>query len=216
MCTYADGSRLDFDAYITVLVGKEEKSYMVHEGVITNHSRFFRAACSGQFKEAQERVVCLPETDPKLFSAYLQHVYTDRVVIMAPEEAAADKAGTSQYIKLSELYVLADKLDDLRLRNDIVDCTIQLEAAVKTLPSPAAIRIAYEEVPESCLLRKLMRDFYTCKAHGKWLQKSRSKLPADFIFGVACSVREGPSPRTRPRCEYHEHSDEHPKCSEEE
>lgn len=93
-----------------MLVGPEEKSFFAHEGIITHHSAFFRAACSGNFKESKERVVRLSTADPGVFQILLHWVYTKALIKLAPDtiDENEDKCGTKRYDVLVETYVLAD------------------------------------------------------------------------------------------------------------
>ncbi len=50
----------------------------MHKEVLCDRSEFFRAACNGQFKEA-EGVVDLPEQDPTTFKHFIYWLYTEKL-----------------------------------------------------------------------------------------------------------------------------------------
>jgi hypothetical protein len=55
---------------VTVLVGKEEKRFTLHQDAVCANSKFFKAACSKRWREGQERTVRLPEAQPDIFKLY--------------------------------------------------------------------------------------------------------------------------------------------------
>jgi hypothetical protein len=62
---------------LTVVVGEGDgkREFVVHEELICESSDFFRGAMSGEWKEAGDRVVSLPDDDPDVFALYLQAIY---------------------------------------------------------------------------------------------------------------------------------------------
>jgi len=57
-------------AMLSFLVGEEEVQYTLHENVITSRSAFVRMALRGDWKEAKEQVIKLPDEDPVAFKVY--------------------------------------------------------------------------------------------------------------------------------------------------
>lgn len=51
------------------------KQFTVYESLITSNSAFFANALGHDWKEAQERVVPLPENEPEVFRLYLTYLY---------------------------------------------------------------------------------------------------------------------------------------------
>lgn len=86
---------------------------MVHQSKICEKSKFFSAACSRRWKEGQEKLVRLPEVKIEVFQEYWEWVYSAE---RCTEESELD-AKNAEYLLLIDLYLLADLLDDTRLRN---------------------------------------------------------------------------------------------------
>jgi hypothetical protein len=57
--------------FATVLVDEPEKRFVVHEHLLTHYSEFFRAALTGRFKEAEEKVVKVRDTAPDIFECFV-------------------------------------------------------------------------------------------------------------------------------------------------
>ncbi len=58
-----------------VIVGEDKASYCVHENVFYSASPLFKAAFNGNFKEATESDITLPEAGHETFERFLHYVY---------------------------------------------------------------------------------------------------------------------------------------------
>lgn len=67
--------RSSYSDILTVLVGHDEQRFTVHQDVICTQSGFFKAACAHGWKEAEEKIVRLPEVEAAFFEAYLERLY---------------------------------------------------------------------------------------------------------------------------------------------
>lgn len=65
-------------SFATIIIGKEEKKFVVHEHLLTHYSDFFRAALTGDFKEAEDKIVRLEEEDPTVFEFFVHWLYYQR------------------------------------------------------------------------------------------------------------------------------------------
>ncbi len=63
------------NSLVTVYVGEEEHPFHIHKELVCRASDFFKAACCGDFKEA-DGLVRLPEQDPKVFKYFIHWLYT--------------------------------------------------------------------------------------------------------------------------------------------
>jgi hypothetical protein len=59
---------------ITLVVGRDQRLFAAHEDVLCI-SPFFQAACRGQFLEAQNKKIYLPDEEPEIFSSVLEYLY---------------------------------------------------------------------------------------------------------------------------------------------
>lgn len=212
--------RLDYVDTITVLVGAEEAKVIVHEEAITRCSDFFRAACSGNFKEAKEKLVRLPAMEVDTFKSYTHWIYTGDVVFdMDCDDSTTDSKHHKLFMDLVKLYIAADSLGDMRLRNSVIDRLIATEEAIKKSPGPEMITLAYEATPTGSNLRKLLVDYYLRLkgSNATWFEQYADYFPKAFLIdyvynNMARYSEEFVRPSRKNRCKYHEHNDEVPKC----
>ena len=58
---------------------EEEASFTAHKILLSTHSKFFRAAASDNWKEAQENKVSLKEEDPEIFRIFRSFIYSGKI-----------------------------------------------------------------------------------------------------------------------------------------
>ncbi|KAF2704198.1 hypothetical protein K504DRAFT_442237 [Pleomassaria siparia CBS 279.74] len=177
--------------------GDSKQSFAIHQALICARSRFFEKALNGKWKEAEEKVVKLPEDDPIAFGLYEQLLYTGSL----PSKPEATGSGASQeYVILSKLYVLAVKVQDIHAKcaatNAMLSRIREIQNGKRALPDATAINIIYAGTPGPCAARRLLVDMYTCKATGgvfaEWLQ---GRVPLEFLEDLTASLL---SKRPRP------------------
>ena len=66
--------RLACSAPIQIYVGPEEKHYTLPKDLLCYYSPFFVASLNGNFKEAKEGVLRLPEGDPRYFNVFVEYM----------------------------------------------------------------------------------------------------------------------------------------------
>ena len=49
--------------------------FVVREDLLTHYSEFFRAALTGGFKEAADKIVTLKDEDPDVFGVFVHWLY---------------------------------------------------------------------------------------------------------------------------------------------
>lgn len=64
-----------YDTIVTVLVGPEKDYFAIHKTLVCGQSDFFKAALTGNFKEA-DGTIALPERDPATFKYFVYWLYT--------------------------------------------------------------------------------------------------------------------------------------------
>jgi hypothetical protein len=125
---------------------------LLHEGIICARSEFFRRALGGNWAEREDRLVRFPEDCPKVFGIYVNFVYTNEISA-ATELPAGEYAKVIQldneYLALSKLYVLCEKLQDTRAKNAITRAFIansakKDEQGIWYVPSPSMVNILYD------------------------------------------------------------------------
>ena len=123
---------------------------------------------------------------------------------------------------LVKVYVCADFLGDMTLRNDVTD---QLRRVLKSAsPDLSSIRLAFEGTPRGSTLRKLFIAWLVRRNLGHWVEEMQDELPIEYLadLGVALAklmaAHENGTELSRPRmdrgdkCAYHEHNDSLPAC----
>lgn len=227
-------TRLDLTEEIIVLVGKDDqqKKWTVHKTFLTRTSELFQKCCSSGWKEAKERTVELPETDPDNFATYLQWLYTRELVatetpdlheLKTEDRQVRAEAASAIFATLIALGTLADMLMDSAFENAVVDEIIKTKEATEKVPSPAKINIIYANVPRNCNIKRLIVDYYASEVNTNFLIEERDYLHEDVIFDIMVRLHkdrkesaENGFDRLRPtwerRCDYHTHNDEVPIC----
>ncbi|KAF6241679.1 hypothetical protein HO173_000390 [Letharia columbiana] len=65
-----------YDTMVVVLVGPVKQRFEIHKRLICSRSDFFKAAFTGNFKEADDGTLTLPEEDPATFKYFVYWLYT--------------------------------------------------------------------------------------------------------------------------------------------
>ncbi|KAI1119089.1 BTB/POZ protein [Nemania sp. NC0429] len=112
--------------YSDLTIVCKEKHYQVHKCIICPRSGFFAAACRGDFKEAREGKISLPEDDPKAVELMIQFFYHLDYKINAVGTASGDK-------KLTPLDKETDPLPPCQSSDVKVDSTLMIHAKVYAL-----------------------------------------------------------------------------------
>ncbi|KAH7401329.1 hypothetical protein BKA66DRAFT_564982 [Pyrenochaeta sp. MPI-SDFR-AT-0127] len=163
---------MSFDpaAMLTLRVGKTgvAKNFVTHASFLTSRSEFFRRAMNGKWAESKSRIIDFPDDDPGTFSLYLNYVYTGKLstMVLVQEELEAlglkpfKKYVQDEYQCLSCIYVLAEKLQDIRAKDAVLAAMLdmtELRSAGNewTVPNWHAIQTIYNGTPQ-------FRHIYDC------------------------------------------------------
>lgn len=140
-------------------------------------SEFLQKCCNGQWKESSTKTLKLPETDPGVFSAYLQFIYTGELVAtdechLHASKVESDKCsdqGSEEvkrniaqrtFLALTKAAILADMLLDMTFGNTVVDEILKTQDALRFMPSPSNAAEVYSRIAGSSNVKRLMVDFY--------------------------------------------------------
>ncbi|MCJ1299276.1 hypothetical protein MMC08_002068, partial [Hypocenomyce scalaris] len=145
-----DGSL--YDEIVHVKVGANKIDYGVHKDLLCHYSSYFAAALNGNFKEAKENTVELVEDSPKLFEQSQLWLYTQYLCEKAEDET------TPGLDEMAKLYVWADKRGIPKLQDPAIDAIIRKSKFENLIPT-SYIRLAYDNLPASDPLRRLLIDF---------------------------------------------------------
>ena len=198
---------------VNIFVGAERKRYHLHRDLLCDRSDYFTACFIGEFREAQENELSLPEDNIESFDLLVQWLYG------APLKKISSNADVPVYLNL---HVLADKLCLEYLQNETMDLILKFH---RTTP--------YKIDVES--LHQISQDFTRCATYkylldlAAWSTVSNNhKITPDFKslireggdFAVDFTIRlsliyratkgdpvpiANCDPRTYSNCFYHKH-----------
>ena len=180
----------EFDNIVTVLVGKEEKRFILHQDAVCAKSKFFKAACSKQWREGQERIVRLPEAGVATFKAYSAWIYSGDVAENTCTSTSSDGEKRTTLASLVDLYLLGDTLDDVKLRNKVVMMLFTSIRSMNMLPCISGVQQIWKSTPSGSLLRKMLVDAFVSRLERNGFASCAPSYPADFVREVAVAAME--------------------------
>jgi hypothetical protein len=212
----------------------------VPESLLTDKYEFFKAACRNEWKEATSRVIKLPDVDNDVFRSYLFWIYREKVAIRNGVylEVKDDDVGLAElaqrgcaiHTSLARLWILADRLADVRLRNAVIDeMASGLNApspekdALQYFP-PALTTLVWSNTTADRPLRRLALDYYNDCV---WAHEVKHRLDefhpvflGDFMVAAMLKAEESEEYHSSPqekveehgRCYYHEYDEQCPPC----
>lgn len=192
-------SRFDDLIRVEVCKGDERRVFPVFASTLTRRSKFFEKALSDGWKEAEDRVVKLPEVDPSVFNLYLHHVLCGNFPVVAentPSKCSETKIylGRSERLQLSKLYVLAELLQDTTTKNKTLKAFIASMFKIRqgggwTIPNIQAIRVIYEGTPPESPMRRLLVDSHAAYGKSDYISSHVFEVwPKEFLYDFAVRV----------------------------
>jgi len=152
---------------VTLVVGAEKKVFTVHKKLLCDRSAFFSKGFNGQFKEAAEGRMELPNDTSAAFECFLTWLYWDKTPPLPARLSSAACDGnlafpispTAEDIRsfvmtmLYPAYVLAEKFCLHDMQNRFMNAIQDVHAQVCTLPDAKEIQFIYENTQENSKLR---------------------------------------------------------------
>ncbi|KAH0337835.1 hypothetical protein KCU81_g7920, partial [Aureobasidium melanogenum] len=92
-----------YSPMVTVRVGSGRQEFCIHKKILCSNSTYFDKALSGQFVEAQTRVVELEDIHPLLFKIFVAWLYSGRLTYESSDPS------TSSRVEFSELNAALNK-----------------------------------------------------------------------------------------------------------
>ncbi len=185
--------------------GHPVQGFIVHKAPLCFYSRFFEAACNGRWTEAENGHVNLPNDSPAVFEVLVQWLYTQRIA------AAIYHNHETTMVMLVRLYVLADKLGILELKNMSIDAFVEDGETRYVLPKEPIIQEVWKTTMPGSPLRQVCVDLWSwdsapCNFD---FQEAAGDL-GDFLYRVAkilatrVSLAPAEAPFRTNMCQYHE------------
>lgn len=127
----------------TILVGPNQSAYKILEGRLTMHSSVFSRMCCAPFLESTQRVINLPEENPRVFHHFYDWMHSSKphVDLGMGTEAIFDLA------------IFAEKHQSCHLTNQISDLLGEKWSNYR--PSTQILDRVYSSVPDGAVLRQL-------------------------------------------------------------
>ena len=162
--------------------------FIVHEHLLRSHSDFFDKALNKQWEEGQARVIRMPDDNGDVVYRYIQWLYTKTI---------ACKCGNRpQWRLLADLYVLGEKILDVKFQDCVIDCFLVSSRdsnarEIGYFPKTPATNLVYQGTPEGSPARRLMVDLFINYGNGKWITPedgNRSRNNHEFVMDLATAL----------------------------
>lgn len=158
--------KLDFTEEYKIVVGTgtEQATWTIAKHFLVKHSEFFKSACSKDWKEGQTKVIELKTLEPDTFAIYMQWLYTGELVVDELDDEARKQTNLGQsFLSMIDVYVLADFLRDLPVRNAVTDLIREYDAKYALVPASTQFARVIDETPEGSTLARLLTDIYAAR-----------------------------------------------------
>lgn len=226
--------------FATVLVGPDAKPFNVHEELLTLHSPFFRAALTGNFKEAEDKTVTLKEEDPKIFEFFVHWLYYNCLPDKDSDPALLElwdcegdcegncegncegdcEGGETKTGNLLYLHVFCDKYDVPELKRQTMDMFYSHQDNTEAhLPDPRMVEHVFSHLAEKSPLCRYLVDLHCHYAQAQaWDEFEADEWPRAFLTKVMRRYTEyalGDRSIYDPPdiCDYHDHPNEEAKAA---
>lgn len=209
-----------------LIVSETQQTFTVAKQFLTKSSGFFRKTCNGDWKENQTKKIELPDTTPKIFSIYLQWLYTGELIVSdddfppPSDKDASQRTAIQQYDEIIDVYIFADSILDLDFQNRAMDYALLIDYKTNFTPGTQNhIQMVMEGTMPGCPLRRYLVDSLCTSATSHWLIQHGPTMPVEFLteaVAAFATIRDtggaATDPCSRPKCHYHIHNDETSRC----
>ncbi|KAF9695651.1 hypothetical protein EKO04_006359 [Ascochyta lentis] len=203
---------------ITIIVGEAQKTYFVHETLISNSSSFFSNALKEVWKEGVTRTVELPHVDNTNFQIYVDWLYTgprlnftkndDRVYPTVDDsaETVADEQSTTQnmlqietpanktpsvdheWTRWHQCYELGNYLQDIDFKDALIDLATEKMSSDEEYTHSFPGYI-YPTSPAQSPHRKLAVDIAVKVWHKEsFLEAPKADHPSEFLADLVAEL----------------------------
>lgn len=175
----ADSSRrLDGDVVVFLVGADAPERFLIHESLIKPRSEFVRLALRGEWKEARERTIPLPDDDPDLFAVYQQWLYSGLIHTLCDN---AVSEGGDEYEILVNAYILGEKIIDQEFKDSVADAIIEKLRSSRRFDTTLT-NLVFDNTPPESPLRRIWMDAYYHFGSPGWLDDKLvgSSINSDF------------------------------------
>lgn len=167
---------------VRVLVENDSRQFFVREDSICARSGLFRAMVSS-FPQGQEKVVRLSTISPDVFRMYIRWLKTKRVSLKTWFNRSGRTLNVTEQEELQaymDIYVLAESLDDLKLRRFVMKVFIKKCPDLSTIPGGEWCTAIWKQTSQGSVLRAFLVE-WTFFRHA-WLAKSEQFARAALSY----------------------------------
>lgn len=144
--------------------------------------------CTDRWAEGQEKQVKLPQVDAPVFRSYLTWASCGQLDVSCFSNEDINKLpgqGSQIVAKYLELYFLGDVLDDVHLRNKVLQ-TLVLSA--DNMLHVQTVQRVWEKTPNNSPVRRMMVNRATLRGQRTTLQDRLTEFPEGFVQQVAAAL----------------------------
>ncbi|KAL1797235.1 hypothetical protein ACET3X_003841 [Alternaria dauci] len=213
--------------FAQIIVGPHKRCFTVHLDLLVYHSRFFRAALTGSFKEASEKVVTLPHATTGIFELFVHWLYYQRLPMEtdSSELFASYRKADNPFVvqeSLVLLYAFCDQYAVPGLKRLCLDTLFYEVTEEPSLPHFDIVRTTFVnlETEQDPLCRFWVDHYCYWGGENCWTVESIQDLPLTFVTKVLnqyTNLSHGGRDDWLPElCNYHDHatSKERNECEE--
>lgn len=224
---------LNFSKEVTIIINEEQPdlaaSFHVPESLLTEKSEFLQAACRNEWKEASSRIIKLPDVEPDISSLYLFWVHRDKLALhndWDPDGDDCEENALTVQTRLVKLWILADRLSDVRLCNIVIDEMVGAteksdSTGLFVLFPPDLTVLIWSATTAGRSIRRMVIDYYITYVCVEGVEKNMYEHHPDFLKELmlaALHVVDNISPHglipaektEKSGCYYHDHVEEIP------
>ena len=177
--------------------------FYVHLDLICNESSVFKAAFFGEFKEASNQSIDLPDHDVESVERMVQWLYSRQYELAKWGSEDVHITAETRYWQLAKLNTLADKYNIIGLSNNIIDQLYILHSK-KCIPLLGVVAYVYDTTTENSSFRKLLISWYVWEIDLKWYQtdtvrKSLLDIPEMAVdIAIAFAIKANHPAKKKP------------------
>ena len=170
-----------------------------------------------RWKDGTKQSILLPEVAIEDFDACLGWLYRGELITKQPVKRFGRK--DSQLVRI---WIMADELGDLQLRNAVIDKFIERFKTDWHYPDYPEIELIWEKTAPGSTLRKLVLHSYMSLPCPNYMKEHHAKFHPDFMAELTATLLEktcdGGRKLRHPweigACAFHEHNERSPRCTQ--
>lgn len=194
-----------------------KKAYYIYEDLLTHCSGYFRAALTGSSKEAKEKQLHLEDVTGKTFEAFIDWLFQRNLPGQKRSSYTKDKDGEEHGSflnshEITKIYIFADRYDIPDLQRDTIDTMFAYFKHMKKIPTVETIKMAFESLPDTSLLRKMLIHRY-CESKSDVTPEDELLYTHEIFHDILARYRYNTSASSceLELCDYHDHANENEK-----